>query len=187
MSRKAYKENINQLLETIDSVLQTKSILPSLILIYSGIDIMAWLSRDKSHQDNTRSDFKDWVNVYLLPDSGLNCNADDLYAARCSILHSYTSESKMSREGEAREIYYAWGTADRRQFQKYIDISSKRGKGIVLSVDTLNSAFKTAIERFNKASNKNTSLSKLVSKRAAKFFVVSQARLYDNQVLNESA
>jgi len=181
MSRKAYKENINQLLGTIDSVLQSKSILPGLILIYSGIDIMAWLSRDKSHQENTRSDFKIWVNTYLLPDSRLNCNADDLYAARCSILHTYTPESKISREGGAREIYYTWGTANSRQLQKRIDISPKSGKAIALSIDTLNSAFKIAIERFNKALNRNTSLSKLVSKRAGKFFVSIPSEIIDNQ------
>ena len=170
MSRKAYKENINQLLDTIDSLLLGRAILPSLILIYSGIDIMSWLNRDEKHQNNKRSDFKSWIDNYLLPDSGLNCSANDLYAARCSILHSYTAESILSLEGKAMKIFYAWGTADGSNLQKYIDASSESGKAIVLSIDTLNKSFRIAVKRFNRALNKNRSLSKLVSKRSDKFF-----------------
>jgi hypothetical protein len=180
MSKKVYKENINQLLEVIDSNLKTKMLLPSLILIYAGIDIMAWLNRDESHQENNRNDFKNWVNKDLLPESGLNCNADDLYGARCSILHSYTAESTMSNQGMAKMICYAWGTIDESKCQRFIDLSSQKGKAIVMNIDTLNSAFKVGIQRFNKVLSKNSSLSKLVSKRTDKYFTNIPSEIINN-------
>lgn len=183
MSKQAYEENINQLLEVIDSCLKTRAVTPSLILIYAGIDIMAWLNRDKSSQENQRGDFKRWVDLYLLPDSGLNCKANDLYAARCAILHSYTPESKMSRQGDAKEIYYVWGTANSNELQKYIDVSTKKDKTIALSIDILSIAFKTAVQRFNKVLSKNASLSKLVSKRTDKFFVGTPSDIIDKSLL----
>jgi hypothetical protein len=43
--------------------------------------------------------------TFLVP-SRLGCTAEDLYAARCAIVHSGAAESKMSREGKASEIWY---------------------------------------------------------------------------------
>jgi hypothetical protein len=40
------------------------------------------------------------------PQSSLGCSSEDLYAARCGVLHSSTAESKMSREGRASELWY---------------------------------------------------------------------------------
>jgi hypothetical protein len=185
MSKQAYKENINQLLEVTDSLLKTRAVMPSLILIYAGIDIMAWLSRDNNRGENQRSDFKIWVNTYLLPNSGLSCEANDLYAARCAILHSYTSESKLSRQGDAKKISYVWGTVDSNELQKYVDSSSQKGKVVAISVDTLFSAFKSGVERFNKVLSKNSSLSKLVSKRTDKFFVETPSELIDKLTIKD--
>ena len=33
----------------------------------------------------------------------------DLYAARCGVLHTYTMDSRLSTEGKAKRILYAWG------------------------------------------------------------------------------
>jgi hypothetical protein len=37
----------------------------------------------------------------------LGCTAEDLYAARCGLLHSGAAESKLSREKHASELWYA--------------------------------------------------------------------------------
>ena len=181
MSRKSYREFVTQLSDSIDFLMQKESCMPSLILIYSGIDTMAWLNRDKTHEDNDRTDFKNWVDNYLLPDSGLNCSAIDLYAARCAILHSYTAQSLLSRAGKARKIYYVWGSTAGDELQKYIDLSYESGKTIALSINMLNEAFKTGVKRFTRALNKNSSLSKLVSKRSDKFLVSIPSETIDNQ------
>lgn len=175
--KEVYQKNVNQLLNTIDSNFQSKAILPSLILVYSCMDIMAWLGRSESHQDSTRSDFKDWVRTYLLPSSSLGCKVNDLYAARCSIIHSYTSESTLSREGQAKKIFYTSGLASSKVLQKGIDNSIEKGNAIVVHIDTLINALKTAIERFNEGLSKNSSLATLVYNRAKKFYIYIPHRI----------
>ncbi len=75
-----------------------------LIILYSAIDTMAWVGL--SSGDITRKGFKDWVNHYLLPGTPLRCTADDLYSARCALLHSHTAESSDTSKGTARQIWY---------------------------------------------------------------------------------
>lgn len=77
------------------------------MLLYAQIDIAASLNRPVSKSQVTREDFKNWVNQYLLPNSNLDCSADDLYAARCGLLHTYMAESKASRAGKAKQTFYA--------------------------------------------------------------------------------
>lgn len=80
--------------------------LPVLVLLYSWIDSMAWLARDVKNKDVTRGDFLDWCEKYLLIPPDPVCSADDLYAARCGILHSGIAESKLMRDGKARPLWY---------------------------------------------------------------------------------
>ena len=75
-----------------------------LVVLYSAIDTLAWVNLPSG--DVTRTAFKDWVDQYMLSTYPLPCTAEDLYAARCALLHSHTAESKSSREGNARQIFY---------------------------------------------------------------------------------
>src|SRR5262245_54852320 len=75
-----------------------------LIVLYSAIDTMAWVGLKEG--DVTRTDFKMWVDRYLLPGTPLRCNSDDLYSARCSLLHSHAAESSSTRKGKARQTWY---------------------------------------------------------------------------------
>jgi len=180
MTKELYEHNICQLINTMDVCCKNKLVLPSLILLYSGIDIMAWLSRDKAHFDSTQQDFTLWVDTYLMPGHGFTCKAKDLYAARCSILHSYTPESLLSRKGEAKKIFYSWGTAHRESLQHIIDVSSEKDKTIVLNVDALIDAFKEGVQRFDKALSEDRSLSLLIYARANKFFTNIPKEVVDN-------
>lgn len=76
----------------------------ALVLLYSAVDTLAWVS--VSTGDVTRADFCRWVDAYMKPQSRLGCSAEDLYSARCGLLHSGAAESKMSREGRANELWY---------------------------------------------------------------------------------
>lgn len=76
----------------------------ALVILYAAIDTLAWSTRTVG--DVTRSDFVAWVTIYMDP-KRLRCSADDLYAARCALLHSGATESRMSREGKASELWYA--------------------------------------------------------------------------------
>jgi len=103
----AFEENLIGLLESVEDCLAKRRILPCLMLIYSGIDVIASLETGKA----SRSVFIRWVNKYLLKAASLSCTALDLYGARCGILHTFSAKSDMSAEGQAREIVYAWGNA----------------------------------------------------------------------------
>ncbi len=171
MSKKIYEKNISELINTIDSVFSSKAYLPSLILIYSAIDIMAWLNRNKNHQYSDGSDFKAWVSTYLLPDSNLKCSSIDLWAARCSIVHTYTAVSRLSDTDKAKQLYYCIGTGKRETLQTFIDNNpKKRNKVIAESIDILLNALKVAIQKNNNILKRSSKLSKLVYKRANKFF-----------------
>jgi len=135
------------------------------MLTYATIDIMAWLDRDKNHQDVQPSDFIRWVETYLLPNSQLSCTAIDLYAARCSLIHSYSAESRLSREGRASEIFYAWGTADEQELQKLIDLEGSRDAKAI-QVEKLLAALKQGVEQFIA----NVRHSQMVIDRAERFF-----------------
>lgn len=165
MNTDELEKRIAHMLAAIDQCLGNKYTLPALILIYSTIDIMAWLNRDEDHDDVMRSDFLSWVDCFLMPDSGLSCTSTDLYAARCSLLHSYTAESKLSREGKASQIFYVWGAAQDQDLQEIIDrVNTRNAKAV--HVDKLLAALKLGIGRFLAV----VKHAELTQNRAEKFF-----------------
>ena len=130
------------LIESIEDCLAKRRILPCLVLLYSGIDVMA--SLESKPNEGTQSSFVRWTDAYLLNGRSLSCTAMDLYAARCGILHTFTPDSRLYREGKARMIAYAWGTADVNSLEK----SRKKAGGYdFLSVHLRNlvDAFRTAV------------------------------------------
>jgi hypothetical protein len=131
---------------------------------------MAWLNRDKNHEKNVRGDFVGWVKAYMLPDSGLKCEAIDLYAARCSILHSYTYESDLSKKGEAKPLFYVCGNLKAADFQKIVDKANLPVDAVVIRIEDLIVALNTAIQNYDKKLSRSPKLSKLVYDRANKFF-----------------
>lgn len=105
----AFFQNMSQLLEAVEDCLGKRQLLPCLTLLYSGVDIVASLERRPS--EGTRAAFVRWVEENLLKVQPLPCTALELYAARCGILHAFTAESDLSRQGVARPVIYAWGNA----------------------------------------------------------------------------
>jgi hypothetical protein len=144
MSLESFKNNINDLLVAIHSCESKRFILPSLILIYSGIDIIASLERRKG--EGTKDSFTRWVDEYLLKKNPLPCTALELYAARCGILHALTAESDLSRKGFARQIIYAWGKGNESDLQK--TAQSLGHNAIAIHVSELILAFQNGIDLF---------------------------------------
>ncbi len=168
------------LISSIELCIGNQLGVPSQILTYATIDIMAWLDRDKNHPDVQRSDFIKWVDAYLLPGSQLSCTAIDLYAARCSLIHSYSAESKLSREGKARELFYAWPPADERELQTLVDHFGGRDAQAV-GIENLLGALKQGVAKFIATNHDNS----LVLDRARKFFTFMPGLNIDRQTLLE--
>lgn len=153
MTRHTLETQSKHLISAIDLCLEKDLIAPGLILTYSTMDIMAWLDREETHPDVQRDDFIRWVQTYMLPDSELSCTATDLYAARCSLLHSCSTESRLSREGGASQIFYSYGEAGEQDLQALIDWEAGTDAKAV-HVDRLVSALKTGIDRFLSAADR---------------------------------
>jgi hypothetical protein len=169
MSKETFEKNIGELITTIDYCLNSKWNLPSLILIYSGIDILAWLNLPSNREKNTKADFIKWATNYLLPNSKLKCTADDLYGARCSLVHTYTAESHSSRRGSAKVIYYAWGDGNSNELQQVIN---KMGyQGVAIHIKELFDAFVNGVKLFKNDLSNSIEKAQLVYKRADKFFI----------------
>ena len=94
LSQAAIFQSLLQLFTSIDSCIERKVQLPTLILIYAGIDSIAWLGAENvSGPVGVR--FMAWVDRYLLTAKPLACTSADLYSARCGILHSLTGDSDL--------------------------------------------------------------------------------------------
>lgn len=103
------RQNLDTLLWAIEDCRTRQQFLPCLVLVYSGMDIVASLERAEG--EGTGAAFRRWATRYLLVQERLNCTPDDLWGARCGIVHTYTTVSDHSREGRAKEVVYSWGTA----------------------------------------------------------------------------
>jgi len=169
MTQQVFERNADEFLMAVEACLKSRLKLPGLLLLYAGIDIMAWLNRPESHIDVQRSVFIGWADKYLLPGTGLACSAIDLYAARCSLLHSYTADSRLSREGRAKQIFYTWGTVCAEDLQERID-NVETLSAVAVHVEHLFHAFRIGVGRFKQSLSNDPEKANLVYERAGKFF-----------------
>jgi hypothetical protein len=78
----------------------------AVVLIYSGMDSMAYLAMPENQTDVSGRDFIEWADRYIKFPCQDQLTGADLYGARCAMVHTYSVHSKMSREGKARLIGY---------------------------------------------------------------------------------
>ena len=122
---KCLAEHIVKSNEAMKVLFQNKHHESVLILLFSWVDRLAWLSVENEYSYG--KDFKRWLNNYLFVEGNtLPCNADDLWAARCAILHTGTAEAKDVKNGKARSVLYYGGqievTAKNSNKQVYVNI-----------------------------------------------------------------
>jgi hypothetical protein len=117
-------------------------VLRALTLLYAGIDVVASLERRCG--EGTRASFAPWADTYVLPARPLGCTGVELYAARCGVLHTFTSDSDLSRSARARRIYYAWGTAKISDLQAVLDRSGT-GDAVAVHVEDLHQGFRAGV------------------------------------------
>jgi len=134
------------------------------ILLYSLIDAMAWLWRDPSHHDVTGADFIEWVNRYMLPAPGIHVSADDIFGARCGLLHSLTGESRRHRNLQARKVSYRRTVPGGERWIVQIHMAETL-EPFSVNIDVLGEAILKAIEKFCDEMNNNPELNERVSQR----------------------
>jgi hypothetical protein len=111
---KFYKTFTDQC-KAIDLCIEGNFVLPSLCLIYSGIDAAAWVAYGDIPVNKR---FARFVSDFMYKEKPLDPKPIDLYAARCGILHTMTPDSQLSATNKAVPISYAWGTADLGELKK---------------------------------------------------------------------
>lgn len=120
------------------------------ILMYSAIDTMGLLDAPAGQEKATGETFKAWVRKYILADTKLPFSDVDLWAARCAVLHTFTTASDLSNGGKAKEIIFFVGQADSPMMKAFhaatLDVGKDTHVPAVFS-DFLD-AFLEGIERF---------------------------------------
>ncbi|MEX2181392.1 MAG: hypothetical protein WD771_05075 [Gemmatimonadaceae bacterium] len=144
-----------------------------LVVLYSTIDAAAWLSVEHGG-DVTKKDFVRWVDEYLLPQSGLDCSALDLYAARCGVLHSFSAYSALQRKGKARPISYALGSGSLPALRRLIAVSDEK-EAVAVQLEDLANAVVRGWERFHASIESNPrTLQRLTVRGGMLFSLVGQ-------------
>ncbi len=174
------EEKFGQLLVIAEKCVRERATTPALILIYSAIDVAGWLSA-VSPSATPKSRFTGWVTRYLLPFSNLDCSAIELYAARCGIVHNFSSESDLSRQNrrEVRQIVYSWGDADfetLRAVTRIVNLDlptpsalqGRTAKFTCIKVEDLISSFREGLIRFFVESKSDERMAARIQERAGK-------------------
>lgn len=167
MNDENLKRHLFLICEAIDLCMSKKLITPSLILLYSGMDILGWLEYGDSLKSGQR--FRKWVDSYILPLSESSCDATDLYGARCGLIHTFTPDSDLSKKKKARKMLYAWGTSEIHALNEMIDLANMN-EYVALKIEVLITTFRNGIESFLADLEKTPEKAQAVYARAANFF-----------------
>jgi hypothetical protein len=161
---------VYQILRSAKSCFEDGTAVPGLILLYSGIDIVAGLATDSPDGRNEmRKNFVKWTNRYIIPQKTLPCTAEELYGARCGLVHGYTPISDMSRKGRARQIYYAHGKSDVAKLTELISLGEMTDR-VAIHTDQLLGAVREGMVRFLEAAKYDERLTKRINDRGPKIF-----------------
>jgi hypothetical protein len=141
----ALRTNVYALLNAIDRCSDVKHPLPALVLIYSGVDVLASLERIPP--EGTRASFTRWTDKHLLSSGKLTCTSLELYAARCGVLHSFSADSDLYRDGKVRRLMYAWGTSKKGELD---ELARRQGRTDVVGIhlDDLRNEFRRALGEY---------------------------------------
>lgn len=129
-------KNYYQIIQTAEDCIEQHMLLPALILIYTAIDSVSWVaSEDQNEAVRTR--FTNWVNRWMLKNRKLKCTAEELYAARCGVLHTLTPNSFLSEKKSVRKIAYAWGKAKNEDLEESISSFSMSDSLVSIHLEDL--------------------------------------------------
>ena len=119
----------------------------------ASMDIISSVSRPTDLADTNNKIFKAWIDEYMLPGSGLSCTSEDIYAARCGILHTLSVASANSRSGVARRINYVDKLAEVQRLQALFKPGQQNQ--VVVSLPEYFKAFYGAILHFTESMMKD--------------------------------
>jgi hypothetical protein len=137
------KSTFAKMFEAAELCRQRALDVPMLVLIYTAMDTLAWAL----YGDNVkgvRERFTALCDTYILPGSLIESTALELYAARCSVLHTLGWESNLSNSGKARAVFYSFGNDDPTLAQAALELTNP-GQFVSVRADDLLAAVQSAV------------------------------------------
>jgi hypothetical protein len=121
-----------------------------LVLLYSSIDALGLLDAPESQTEATGTSYKEWVKKYILDGNAFLFNEVDFWAARCSVLHTLTSKSKLSESNRAKQIQYFTGPTDSELAKAFIAeaINIDGGKHVPANIEEVYIAYLGGLQKF---------------------------------------
>ena len=144
---------------SIEILLQRNLFNQALIIMYSAIDTMAWSCKDIG--DAERKDFYAWCERHMeLEDIGIT--PLDLYAARCSMLHSNSVHSWNTEMGNCLPFFYVTNPGS-KPLQDYAPLSAQ--EWIVVDLHVLLERFWSGCMEFRRRAMLRPQIRDIVTRR----------------------
>ncbi len=161
------RESNAELLAAIETEFRAKRITSSLILTYTLIDAIGWLSKPND-SDTVKTSFTLWVDTWLTPKftaKGIDIRSLDLYAARCGILHRISVDSDLTEAQKARRFLYYFGSSDPAILHQTKTSMPKYHDAIILKLETFWECLIEALEDFDIELQNNAGLQVRIARR----------------------
>jgi hypothetical protein len=136
------------LLRGIERCIEGRCLVPALTLIYSAIDVVSALTRPQNASDTDRTFFQAWVTTYMSAFlTATGCSAEDIYAARCGVIHTMTRASRLSRtKAHVKTLVYHWHRGPRPDSMK-----PPANGALQICVEDLHEALRQGLGQFGEA------------------------------------
>jgi hypothetical protein len=170
-------KNYTQLIIGAENCLAQNLAVPALILIYTAIDTVSWIASADENQPVGKR-FQTWVDKWMLQKYPLPCTAEELYAARCGLLHTLTPYSNLSQKKGVRQIAYALGKAKQKDLEDSIKILEYSGL-VAIHVDDIFSSFRNGFVDFLEMLENDPAEKKLFAEKAKKHFSMMEISTID--------
>lgn len=126
-----YSQVIKSILDEIIKVRDAKAISASVIMTYIAIDTMAFLSMPLDKTKNGNKEFISWVDKYMKTDGmqTYQYSGEDMWAARCGKLHSYSAFSDYANKKSCKLYGYHDGSEhlyNPKESERLVLISANR-------------------------------------------------------------
>lgn len=171
-----FVRNNEEMLVAARRCIELGQIIPALVLMYSQIDALAWACAEHRGRSQVRANFLTWTETWLMPHLRPlipTLNPIDIYAARCGVLHTLTSDSDLSVAGHAKDLGYARGTADAAGVN--LKVATERpdvaARFVMVQLEWLHEAVSKALASLQRAAVADEALRELIERAGSRHFV----------------
>ena len=122
----------------------------ALIITMSTIDSFGLLNSPVSETKSSSRSFKEWADKYICSNPEIEYTSEDLWGYRCSLLHTFTMSSDLSKSGRVKEIIFYSGSKRSPKMVTLEDFAANLPKNeyVVAHLETTISVFAEACRLF---------------------------------------